>query len=161
MNTHLIANRRPGRKATMIHIAGIGCPALAQATHTRPLGDAWELSEVLRNALALANTFKQVSICRKCRSAARQRIAIAAKLAEKVSAPEPEVTTVPLVVEMGDSVFYGAIHRKGCRSVEDPMNIGDASDLSEVPDLLMDATGWDDYTVEELTFCPCAKTWLT
>jgi hypothetical protein len=160
MNSHLIANRRPGRTATMIHIEGVGCAALAQAKYTRSLGDERELSEVLRNAIALATAFKQMHVCRKCRAAARQILAIAAKRAATLPAPQPEVKTVPLVIEMADTVRYSSIHHKGCRSVEDPMDLGRAANASEIPGLVMNATGWDDYEAHDLYLCACAKTRL-
>lgn len=189
MNSHLIANRRPGRTTTVIHIEGVGCAALAQAKYTRPIGEERTLSEVLRNGIAIATAFKQMSICRKCRSAARQRIAIAEKRTEIVeigqavarkvtadhpaiqaamrrkrattaSAPKPEVKTVPLVIEMASTARYASVHHKGCRTVKDPMDLGRAATVSEIPDLIMDATGWDEFTLDDLTLCLCANTRL-
>jgi hypothetical protein len=144
----------------MIHIEGVGCAALAQAKYTRTLGDERELSEALRNAIALATAFKQMSVCRKCRATARQILAVAAKRAASQPVVQVEVKTVPLVIEMANTVRYASVHHKGCRSMKDPMDLGRAVSATEVPGLIMEVTGWDEYTMDDVTFCPCAKTRL-
>lgn len=81
MTYNLISNSRPGRKAEVIHIAGLNCPALARAKYIRDMGNngSDDLGEALRGASAIAAAFLPVTVCRKCRSAARRHMQAAGK----------------------------------------------------------------------------------
>lgn len=74
MTYNLISNSRPGRKAAVLHIANLGCSALARAKNPLDLGNngSHDLGEALREASAIAAEFPPVTVCRKCRSAARR-----------------------------------------------------------------------------------------
>lgn len=85
MTYNLISNSRPGRKAEVIHIADLGCSALARAKNPRDMGNhgSDDLGEALRGATAIAAAFLPVTVCRKCRSAARQILAVQKRRTEK------------------------------------------------------------------------------
>lgn len=86
MTYNLISNSRQGRKTEVIHIADLGCSALARAKNPLDMPNlaSDDLSEAIRVADRIAAAFLPVTVCRKCRSAARQILAIQKRRTEKL-----------------------------------------------------------------------------
>lgn len=99
---NLVSNSRAGRKAEVIHIAGLDCSALARAKNPQDIPNlgSTDLGESLRIADGIASAFLPVTVCRKCRSAARQILAIQKRRTEKLVS----LTCVRIVASWAEAV---------------------------------------------------------
>lgn len=67
------------------------------------------------------------------------------------------VVPMELVIEWGDGKSgYGSVHRKGCRDVEEPEDIGTASTMSEAKSVAENSGFWPNEDAE-YDFAPCVK----